>query len=233
MITVTAATPYMNLRWSPCNRPGIRNSSAHVTASACSSMPRISASTPPISQPMRPLRSHAKMQASEPATHASMKMYMRAVCEYSIISGSNATVAARAIFHCGRRKRRPRDVAQINRRDAAQRRRQTERPFGLAEDLHRRGHEIQLAQAARIEHAARQDRPAVLHDVHGGHRHRFFVAVQAGTAEIPEAHDSADAKHDAEQHPVQHSLFRRGQGDAEQARECAHEFGDRGVHYRR
>ena len=36
--------PYMNLRWSPCRRPGIRNSSAHVTASACSSMPTISAS---------------------------------------------------------------------------------------------------------------------------------------------------------------------------------------------
>ena len=36
-----------------------------------------------------------------------MKMYIRAVCEYSIRSGSSATVAASARFQLGRRKRRP------------------------------------------------------------------------------------------------------------------------------
>ena len=125
-----------------------------------------------------------------------------------------------------------RHVTQIDRRNARQRRRQAQCPFGLAEDAHRSGHEIQLAQAARIEHAARQDRPAVLHDVHRGHRHRLLVAVQAGAAEIPEANERADAQHDAEQRPMQHGLFRRGHRHAEQACERAHELGNRGVNQR-
>ena len=39
-------------------------------------------------------------------------------------------------------------------------------------------HQIELRQAARIEHAARQNGQTVDEDVTGGHRHRLLVAVE-------------------------------------------------------
>ncbi len=75
---------------------------------------------------------------------------------------------------------------------ATQRRRESKRPFRLAEQLHGRRHEIELAHRARVVHATRQQRLAVLDEMHRRHGHRLFIAVQADVAEAPETHARAE-----------------------------------------
>ena len=103
----------------------------------------------------------------------------------------------------GRHEKAPtREISEHDQEDAAQRRRQAQSPLRFAECGDGCRHEIELPDRPRVEHPARQNRRAMLHDVLRGHRHRFLVAVQPDGAETPEAQHGTGHDDDEEQEPL-------------------------------
>ncbi len=86
--------------------------------------------------------------------------------------------------------------------------RQPQRPLALSEGRHRAGHEVELGERARIEHAAGHPRRAALNELHRRQSHGFLIAVQPHSAEAPEADRRAD-DHDEHQQPQARAIRRR------------------------
>ncbi len=82
-------------------------------------------------------------------------VHARGLCVHDELGQQRHGRGERKIPH-GREEPAPRVEREQDQQNAAKRRRQTERPLGLAERLHGAGHHVELRDAARVVHAARE-----------------------------------------------------------------------------